>query len=576
MKKIFFIVFAFFPLFAYPYKVTILYTGNSYSALYPCGHCPASVGGGITRRATLIEAMKKKVNNLILVDAGDFTAGGSLDEKSINPQMDRKRSIFYYQAMQEMGYEVVGIGEGEFNFGLEFLQENIKKAKFRFVSANINLKGVLPYYIKSISDSFSGITAKIAITALTPVSIYKKSGFKVEDYDTSLKSVIEKVRGKADFIILLSSLGDEENFRLAEKFPQLKLILSAGPMLSSSPYDILRDTILIRPSFQAKELKVLELDIEGGKLLNWQLKSERLPLSIDEKAEIKKMIPSCFQNSDCPKREGFLAECLNFGILTSSCVYNEAKRIEAILITDEKCIFCSTQVQERFLKDIFLGINFRIVDYRNKEAKEMIDKYSIDTLPCFIFARDIEKDKNFSKISNFLEKKEKKFILAKGVTGAFFFLKRKEIHRKIDFFLNPYSESAGVIFSDLLNFSKKNKIDLDIHFLVSESNVFGYPLDEVKIALAVKKLYPEKIFAYITRRLIGIKNIYWIDSLEDLGMDYKKIEGFAQSKDAETLLKEDASLARELGIEEGNVLLVNNNKVLKVFRIKEEDLKKLF
>ena len=69
---------------------------------------------------------------------------------------------------------------------------------------------------------------------------------------------------------------------------------------------------------------------------------------------------------------------------SSSCVSCEAKRLEAIVITDKTCSVCSVDYSTKFLKDNFTNLNFKILHYQDKKAKKLIKKYTIDRLPSFI------------------------------------------------------------------------------------------------------------------------------------------------------------------------------------------------
>ncbi|MDP2923231.1 MAG: hypothetical protein Q8O30_05865 [Candidatus Omnitrophota bacterium] len=571
MKKIIFILcFVFLPNFAWASEITVVYTGNSYANLYPCGNCPASVGGGIARRTTKIKEIRNKTKNIILIDAGNFTAGSNLDQASINPQMDKQRSTFYYQAMDKIGYDAVVVGDGEFNLGVDFAKESIKKYKFKFISANMRLEGVLPYYIKEFSRF------KVAVIGLSPQSIHKKVGLEVEDYEVAIGAVLGKIKNKVDFIILASSLGDEMSLLIANKFKEIQVILSSGNMTGSAPYDKVGDVIVLRPSFRSQEIRFANFDVKKNKIIKWEFKKEALPLDIVEDQQTKEMFPACFMDANCPHKEGLISNCQNPGTLNAVCAYYEPKKIEATLITDKNCPFCSVEMSQKALKSIFLGIEFKTLDYNDNQAKELIKKYAIESLPCFILPADIKNEKVFSNIANSFEEKEGKFLLKKELAGLFLFLKRNETPRRIDLFLNPYEQNVENILKDLLNFNKDNKVDLQIHLIIPKESAAGYPEEELKMALAVKKLFPEKFFDYLMLRIKDIKKTSCTDSLGALGLDYKKIMELSKSKDIEGLVKDNNKLAQELGVAEGNVLLINNNRIFKVFQIKGEDLKKFF
>lgn len=567
MKKIILLLcFVALPYAANAHKLTVIYTGNSYSSLYPCGHCPSSVGGGVSRRATAIDSIRKKEKNVIVVDAGEFTAGVALDENSINPEADKKRTAFYLKTLKAMGYDAIGIGSGDFTFGADFLKNNIKENNLKAISANLRLEGVAPYYIKE----FPGF--KVGIIGLSSEVNPKTS----QSYETILSDCIKQIKSKVNLIILVSSLGDKANSDIAEKFPDINLILSSGNAVSAKEYEKIKDTFLMRPSYLAKDIRIADIEIKENKISNFEFKKEKLALTVEENPEIKKIIPACFKDNDCQKRNGLVSGCQEQGTNKASCIYFEPNRMEALLITDTACSFCVTESTQKILKELFLGINFKIIDYKDKQAKELIKKYGITSLPAFILPNEAGKEKEFPKISKFVNEKDGKFLLKPELSGLFMLLGRKEMPKRIDYFVNMYDPSMLPMLNDLISFCKKENIKLDVSFFVPETVNYGYPKEEMRIALAVKKAAPAKFMEYVAKRLTDIRNSSWSNSLEALNIDYKKISETAKSKALDKMVKENDELVSELNINYGNVILVNNNKIFTVLKIKPEDLEKLF
>jgi 5'-nucleotidase / UDP-sugar diphosphatase len=105
-------------------KITILHTNDLHSRLI--GYAPESqyspltinddkTVGGFARIASIIKAEKDSSNGITLVlDAGDFMMG------TLFPSLEKK-SGFQLRLMKEMGYDVVGIGNHEYEFGPEWL-----------------------------------------------------------------------------------------------------------------------------------------------------------------------------------------------------------------------------------------------------------------------------------------------------------------------------------------------------------------------------------------------------------------------------------------------------------------------
>ncbi|WP_297966511.1 metallophosphoesterase, partial [uncultured Anaerovibrio sp.] len=73
--------------------------------------------------------MEAQGYEVIMLDAGDIIQGSSL------AKFDKGKSIIKY--MNAIGYDAATLGNHEFEYGLEVLQQRMKEAKFPFISSNI-------------------------------------------------------------------------------------------------------------------------------------------------------------------------------------------------------------------------------------------------------------------------------------------------------------------------------------------------------------------------------------------------------------------------------------------------------
>ena len=112
-----------------------------------------------------------------------------------------------------MKYDVVTIGDDEFNFGKDFLLDNIAKSNINFLSANIKADKIASYIIKEIG----GI--KIGITAVTTTEVSKKAeGLNILDPKEAVKRTVKELKARgANIIILLSHQGEEEDIKLIQE-----------------------------------------------------------------------------------------------------------------------------------------------------------------------------------------------------------------------------------------------------------------------------------------------------------------------------------------------------------------------
>jgi len=554
---------------AWAEKIRIAYTGNTYAALYPCGTCPASMGGGVSRRAEALRELAAGAQ-LIIVDSGNFTASGFFDAKSINPTQDEKRSRFYYQAMQAMGYEVAALGENDFAFGLDYIKEQAAKNTPVLVSANIAIEGIQPYYIKEVSGY------RIAFIGLSPKSIYKKFGIEVKDYEETLKKVLSQLEGKCDSLVLLSALGDQESKRLAERFPRLAAIIVSGPFFENLPVEKVGQTFLLRSRHEGKRLGVITFDTKDESFAQASFDEEPLSLDRAEDAAITRMIPACFRDEDCLSREGLVSKCQDGGDISAVCAYYAAEKINARIITDQQCLACSIELTERLLKDNFIGIQFRKIDYASQEGKDLIARYKTATLPLFVIDTAIENEKKFQQFSQAFQKHDDAYVLTKDLAGMFMFLDRKEDPRRIDLFIDLYEPRARGIFSKLLDFAEANNINVRTHILAVPAKGRDYAEEERDVALAVKELFARKANEYLLLRMEQITKTSWVNTLDGVGINYKRIQRLLRSKKMDSLRQKNSSLARELGVKEGNVMLIKNNRIFKVFDINAAELKQMF
>lgn len=258
-------------------------------------------------------------------------------------------------------------------------------------------------------------------------------------------------------------------------------------------------------------------------------------------------------------------------------VPGETKDIDAIIITDKNCSFCAIQIPQELLKSKFPGIKFEAIDYKERRAKKLIARYKIQALPCFLIDPSIKEEKSFYELRFLFETGQtKKILLRKELAGICLYLKRKEVEKKIDLFLDFYEKNTGEILDALISFSRENKINLELHFITSQNKKVGYSKEEVRVALAIRELYPNEFNSYIYRRIKDIENSSWINTAEKEGLSYKKIRGLTISLAMDKLISKNKQLAEELMVENGNVILVKNNRVFKVFNINKGELKSFF
>lgn len=175
--------------------------------------------------------MKKEGKKILLLDTGNL-----LFRKPSQTETKRRDALLrvdlLIQSYNEMGYDVVNVGEKDLMMGLKFLSDVSQKAKFPFISANLidkkTQKGIFsPYVIKEIAG------LKIAIFGLldnqfNPTLQEIDPGLTILDPITTSKGLTKGLREYCDLIVALSQLGESKDKKLARENPQIDLILGGG------------------------------------------------------------------------------------------------------------------------------------------------------------------------------------------------------------------------------------------------------------------------------------------------------------------------------------------------------------
>ena len=204
-------------------KITILHTNDVHSHIDPFGPDDGRNAnkGGVARRATLVDAIRKENPNTLLLDAGDIFQG--------TPYFNYYGGELEFKLMSMLKYDVATIGNHDFDNGIDGLYAQIPHAKFDFVSANYDFSNtvmdthVKPYKIivkDGIKIGIFGLGIKL--DGLVDKNMYKETVYldpieKAQDMSRLLKE-----EQNCDLVICLSHIGYDYK-KDSDKVSDLKL-----------------------------------------------------------------------------------------------------------------------------------------------------------------------------------------------------------------------------------------------------------------------------------------------------------------------------------------------------------------
>lgn len=189
---------------------------------------------GLTKTATLIDQIRAKHANTLLFDNGDVIQGSLLGElEAIIEPIGTGETQAVIKAMNALGYDGATVGNHEFNFGLDFLDNAIESSDFPWINANVFKAGTnltepyfKPYTI--LDHEVDGKPIKVGIIGFVPPQIMNWDKLHLdgkvevmEIVDAAKRYIPEMKEHGADLVIALAHTGidlggrERENAALA-------------------------------------------------------------------------------------------------------------------------------------------------------------------------------------------------------------------------------------------------------------------------------------------------------------------------------------------------------------------------
>jgi 5'-nucleotidase len=264
------------PVHAQSTSITIAHLADTHSwldAYGPKGRDLRPHFGGIARAATVLDDLRSRSPNLLVLHAGDFMHGTEFFNAYFGvPEL---------QILQGLGVDAMALGNHEFDFGPDFLTSVLSQLDglFPVLGANLDLSGypaltswIQPSIIRQIGGLNVGIfgmtTPDDPAFQPAPVVIRGRSDA------AALRAIaVEQVsalrNAGADIVVLLSHLGAARDAQLGAEIDGLDVIVGGhthAPTRQAEliPHPARGQTILVRAGAAYSGVGVLSLRVDAG------------------------------------------------------------------------------------------------------------------------------------------------------------------------------------------------------------------------------------------------------------------------------------------------------------------------
>ena len=227
MRRLIFTVITALAVFsAYAQELTVIHLNDTHSHIDPQRSGEYIGRGGVIEQAAYIDSVRRAEGkrNVLLVHAGDFSQGTSyFTELGGNIEID---------VLNALRFDVVTLGNHEFDNGIEELSRRLKNLEAEVVCANYDFEGtaldglVKPYTIIRRGGKKIGIIGLLTdIMEVVDADIARMLTYQEPSQVVNRLSGYLKEEKDCDMVICLSHLGYGEDKELAASIRNVDLIV---------------------------------------------------------------------------------------------------------------------------------------------------------------------------------------------------------------------------------------------------------------------------------------------------------------------------------------------------------------
>ena len=256
-------------------KLAVVITGREDGYIEPCGCAGLDrMKGGLSRRHTMIEDLRKKGWPLLCVDVGGLSKGYGV-------QAELKFQITV-DAMKKMGYKAVGFSPNDLRLPVDSLVAVAAGSEDNpspFVSANIGLLG----FDAEITSQWRVVDVggvKVGVTSVIGPEFAKGLGcddIEIEDPEAALRRVVPELKKRCKLMVLLAYASIENSIELSKKFPEFAVVATAGgPPSPPAKPTVVKETKALLIEIGEKGMDAIVLGLYADKQQPYRY--QRVPL----------------------------------------------------------------------------------------------------------------------------------------------------------------------------------------------------------------------------------------------------------------------------------------------------------
>ncbi len=233
----------------------------------------------------VVDSIREVNKEVYLVAAGDLFSG--------NPIVDRykDRGFPIIDMMNDLHFDLSCLGNHDFDYGQEILNDRMSDANFPFICANINTKKAIvnqpkPYYVITTKSGIKiGFLALLQIGRNGYPDSHPKNFTNIEFADP-MKEIkkYKKLLNSFDIQVALTHLGEDADMELARQNKWLDLIIGGHTHTIMDPAVRVGTVLVTQAGGNVKYIGVSKLKFEDKKLVS--ISDQLIPLKYQARDSI--------------------------------------------------------------------------------------------------------------------------------------------------------------------------------------------------------------------------------------------------------------------------------------------------
>ncbi|MBE5095658.1 bifunctional 2',3'-cyclic-nucleotide 2'-phosphodiesterase/3'-nucleotidase [Bacillus thuringiensis] len=265
---------------------------------------------GLVQTATLVNKAREEVKNSVLFDDGDALQGTPLGDYVANKIKNQENSVDsnyvhpLYRVMNLMKYDVISLGNHEFNYGLDYLKEVTSKTKIPVINSNVyiddhdgNDENDEHYFDRQyhilekevVDEAGKKQIVKIGVMGFVPPQIMNwdkanlEGQVKAKDIVQTAKKLVPEMKAQgADIIVALAHSGvdksgynegmENASFYLATEVPGVDAVLMGHS--HTEVKDVFNGVPVVMPGVFGSNLGIIDMQLKkvNGK---WEVQKDQ-------------------------------------------------------------------------------------------------------------------------------------------------------------------------------------------------------------------------------------------------------------------------------------------------------------